>query len=116
MKRYILVVDHDVSARQATARMAELLGYHTINVDSADLALGVLKAVMIDVLLLGSLGADDDERAVLAAIARRAQPSIRVLVTDDRRLSNGGIPEGDACLAVPFSIQQLADALGRMRP
>lgn len=114
MKRYILLVEHEAVVREATAGMAELLGFHVINVGSADLALGVLNAVMIDVLLLGSLG-DEDDRSILAGIARRTQSSIRVVVLHDPRSAHPVVPGSDASLARPFSIQQLGNVLRNTR-
>lgn len=113
MKHSILLVEHDSMARSTAARMVETLGYHAIGVENADLALGVLKAVLIDVMLIGLL--PDDDLAALAAIAKRAQPRLKVILACDPRLSGVPEPGVDAYVQKPFSLQELGHVLGRMR-
>lgn len=105
MKHSILLVEHDAAARSTIAQMVEALGYHAMAVATADLALGVLKAVVVDVLLVGVL--PDDDQDALVAIARRAQPRLRVIGA-----CSAGACDIDAFIPAPFSLQDLRNALG----
>lgn len=113
MKHSILLVDHDVPARSAVAQMVEVLGYHAIGVAHAELALGVLNAVMVDVLLVGWL--PDDDLAALVAIARRTQPGLKVVAAFERSLSIPGAPAIDAFIHTPFSLRELKNVLRTLR-
>lgn len=109
MKHSILLVEHDAAARSTITRMVEALGYRAIGVAHAELALGVLKAVVVDVMLLGWL--PDDDQAALVAIARRAQPRLRVIVASAAGMEDAGTRDIDAFVRTPFSLQDLQNVL-----
>jgi signal transduction histidine kinase len=107
----VLVVDDDDAVREMTVESLRNYGYSTVEADSGEAALTLLKGeeccdlVVMDAVMPGLSGQET------ARLARRARPALKVLflsgyAADDDR-------GGDIWLMKPFKAQSLAEAVSK---
>ncbi|MDS4068466.1 MAG: ATP-binding protein [Candidatus Competibacter sp.] len=115
-RQTILVVEDESAVRQLAVRILESLGYRTVEADTAEAALAVLKAtpevavLFTDVVLPGTASGVD-----LARQALRFRPDLKILFVSgyaEAHLSRfQDRPEGSDLLDKPYRKAQLAEKL-----
>lgn len=111
----VLYVEDDPDTRQATTLVMRDLGHVVTDVDSGELALGLLRKISFDAMVadVGLPGMPGD---VLAAEARFLQPNVRIVfATGQSHLPASEADAGPIVLRKPYSVDDLCTALNGAR-
>jgi PAS domain S-box-containing protein len=106
----ILLVEDELELRETTAELLELLGHTVLSAGDAASALALLEQHAVDILLT-DISLPDMSGEVLAAKARAAQPSLRIIYASGQHPSSP--LERAQLLLKPYSLDKLMQALAQ---
>lgn len=90
MNASILLLEPGLQRSKRIHRVLEAQGHHVLTVPHAGIALGVLRHVQFDILIV-PLGVSAISAQELSTQARMLQPRLRVLVVNESELGDGSL-------------------------
>ena len=111
---HILLVEDDREVSALTREMLNSLGFSVIHVASAEAALGALaNGRTIDVVLSDIMMPGDISGVELAREIKRRHPQMPIALATGYAEAAAGLKDGEFKLLLkPYSVEELADALG----
>jgi DNA-binding NtrC family response regulator len=111
----ILLVEPDVLALETTSEMLTFAGFRTVSLQTAELALGALQAINIDVAIFSS-GPEDPSGTVFAMAAKRIQPALKVIIGTESSFSERLNTHADATVHKPYVPQEITSLVRQLGP
>jgi CheY-like chemotaxis protein len=90
MNASILLLEPAMQRSKRIHHVLESLGHHVLTVPHAGIALGVLRHVQFDILIV-PMAVSAISAQELSAQARMLQPRLRVLIADESELDDGSL-------------------------
>lgn len=112
MHQYAFVVEENSLVRQSICDMLSAAGYLPVAASDLHEATKVLTSVQFDVMFVGS-GHRLTYNETLANMARRLQPSIRIVAARPSERPLAAFDGAHAYLRAPFTLDELRDALAK---
>jgi len=110
----VLLVEDDAEVAALTRELLSAIGFSVVHVESPAAALGALAnerpvdVVLCDIMMPGGMSGLELSREI-----RRRKPNVPIVLTTGYAEAAAGIAEGQFRLLLkPYSLEQLADALG----
>lgn len=108
----VLVVEDKEDVREMASAMLEDLGYETLEAENGSQALDIMKSTAIDLLFTDVVMPGGMSGPELASLARRRNPSLKVLFTSGYAeaavLREGGVTSRTQLIAKPYRKAELA--------
>jgi DNA-binding response OmpR family regulator len=112
MARHAFVVEENSLIRQSVCEMLSLIGYLPMVALDLHQATKILTSIRFDILFVGT-GHRTTYNETLANLARRLQPSMKIVAVRPGERALAGFDGADAYLPLPFTIQELREALDK---
>jgi len=112
MARHAFVVEENSLIRQSVCEMLSQSGYLPMVPSDLHQATKVLTSIRFDVLFVGT-GHRTTYNETLANLARRLQSSMKIVAVRPGERALAGFDGADAHLPLPFTIEELREALDK---
>jgi len=112
MARHAFVVEENSLIRQSVCEMLSLVGYLPMVARDLHQATKLLASIHFDVMFVGT-GHRTTYNETLANLARRLQSSMKIVAVRPGERAMAGFDGADAYLPLPFTIQELREALDK---
>jgi len=112
MLRHAFVVEENSLVRQSVCDMLSAAGYMPMVASDLHQATKILTSIQFDVLFVGS-GHRLTYNETLANMAKRLQPSIRIVATRSSERALAAFDGAHAYVRFPFTQDELREALAR---
>lgn len=112
MARHAFVVEENSFIRQSVCEMLSLAGLLPMVPSDLHEATKVLGSIQFDVLFVGA-GHRLTYNQTLANMAKRLQPSIKIIAVRPGERAMAAFDGAHACVRIPFTLQDLREALAK---
>ncbi len=113
MLRHAFVVEENSIVRQSVCQMLSLCGYLPLVPSDLQSATKILTSIRFDIMFVGS-GHRQTYHETLANMARRLQPSIRIIASRPSERAGAAFDGAHAHVRFPLTLQELREALAKV--